>query len=207
MIKAALFDLDGVLIDTEPVYSSIWTDIERHFPTGVENFAQAIKGTTLPNILDKYFRAEDHAAIIDMLHKAEDNMEYPLFPGTIAFLERLKTAGVPAAIVTSSGDKKMARIFATYPGFRDYFGSVVTDSRVKLGKPNPECYLLGAADLDVAPAECTVFEDSINGLISGRAAGAQLVALATTNPADALKEYTSLVVESLSDPALDTLFK
>lgn len=207
MIKAALFDLDGVLIDTEPVYSTIWTDIERHFPTEVENFAQAIKGTTLPNILDKYFRPEDHAAIIDMLHKAEDNMEYPLFPGTIPFLERLKAAGIPAAIVTSSGDKKMARIFETYPGFRDYFGSVVTDSRVKLGKPNPDCYLMGAADLGVDSTECTVFEDSINGLISGRAAGAHLVALATTNPSEKLKEFTSLVVDSLTDPALDILFK
>lgn len=207
MIKAALFDLDGVLIDTEPVYSTIWSDIERHFPTGVENFPQAIKGTTLPNILDKYFRKTDHAAIIEMLHKAEDNMEYPLFPATIPFLEKLKAAGIPAAIVTSSGDKKMNRIFETYPGFRDFFGSVVTDSRVKLGKPNPDCYLLGAADLGIDAKDCTVFEDSFNGLIAGRAAGAKLVALATTNPAEKLREYTNLVVDSLADSALDILFE
>ncbi len=205
-MKAALFDLDGVLIDTEPVYTRIWNDIEKHFPTGKENFAQIIKGSTLPKILNTYFRPEDHAAIVAMLEEAEETMEYPLFPDTIPFLQRLRTAGIPAAIVTSSNDRKMDRLFAMYPGFRDYFASVVTDSRVRHSKPDPEGYLLGASDLSTDPADCVVFEDSFNGLKAGRAAGCTVVGLSTTNPAGSLTDLADIVVPSLGDKALTVLF-
>lgn len=206
-MKAALFDLDGVLIDTEPVYTEIWSDIERHFPTGIDNFAQIIKGTTLPNILNQYFRHEDHTAIVNMLTEAEDNMEYPLFSGTIPFLKKLKEAGIPAAIVTSSNDIKMRRLFDMYPGFNEYFDAIITDSHVKRSKPDPEGYLLAASKLGVSPADCIVFEDSFNGLKAGLAAGASVVAIATTNPASTLSQYTTRIATDLSDPTLDTLFE
>lgn len=205
-MKAALFDLDGVLIDTEPVYTRIWNDIEKHFPTGKENFAQIIKGSTLPKILNTYFRPEDHAAIIAMLEDAEESMDYPLFTDTIPFLQRLRDAGIPAAIVTSSNDRKTNRLFAMYPGFRDYFASVVTDSRVRHSKPDPEGYLLGASDLSTDPADCVVFEDSFNGLKAGRAAGCTVVGLSTTNPAGSLTDLADIVVPSLGDKALNVLF-
>lgn len=205
-MKAALFDLDGVLIDTEPVYTRIWNDIEKHFPTGKENFAQIIKGSTLPKILNTYFRPEDHAAIIAMLEDAEESMDYPLFTDTIPFLQRLRDAGIPAAIVTSSNDRKTNRLFAMYPGFRDYFASVVTDSRVRHSKPDPEGYLLGASDLSTDPADCVVFEDSFNGLKAGRAAGCTVVGLSTTNPAGSLTDLADIVVPSLGDKALTVLF-
>ncbi len=205
-MKAALFDLDGVLIDTEPVYTRIWNDIEKHFPTGKENFAQIIKGSTLPKILNTYFRPEDHAAIIAMLEDAEESMDYPLFTDTIPFLQRLRDAGIPAAIVTSSNDRKTNRLFAMYPGFRDYFASVVTDSRVRHSKPDPEGYLLGASDLSTDPADCVVFEDSFNGLKAGLAAGCTVVGLSTTNPAKSLTDLADIVVPSLGDKALNVLF-
>lgn len=205
-MKAALFDLDGVLIDTEPVYTEIWSNIERHFPTGIDNFAQRIKGTTLPDILNQYFRKEDHAAIISMLTEAEDNMEYPLFAGTVPFLKKLREAQIPAAIVTSSNDIKMGRLFAMYPGFNEFFDAIITDSHVKRSKPDPEGYLLAASKLGVDPADCIVFEDSFNGLKAGLAAGASVVAIATTNPADSLRQYTTLIATDLSDKSLDALF-
>lgn len=205
-MKAALFDLDGVLIDTEPVYTEIWSNIERHFPTGIDNFAQRIKGTTLPDILSQYFRKEDYAAIISMLTEAEDNMEYPLFAGTVPFLKKLKEAQIPAAIVTSSNDIKMRRLFAMYPGFNEFFDAIITDSHVKRSKPDPEGYLLAASKLGVEPADCVVFEDSFNGLKAGLAAGASVVAIATTNPADSLRQYTTLIATDLSDKSLDALF-
>lgn len=205
-MKAALFDLDGVLIDTEPVYTEIWSNIERHFPTDIDNFAQRIKGTTLPDILNQYFRQEDHAAIINMLTEAEDNMEYPLFAGTVPFLKKLREAQIPAAIVTSSNDIKMRRLFAMYPGFNEFFDAIITDSHVKRSKPDPEGYLLAASKLGVEPADCVVFEDSFNGLKAGLAAGASVVAIATTNPADSLRQYTTLIATDLSDKSLDALF-
>lgn len=197
---AALFDLDGVLIDTEPVYTEIWTNIERSFPTGIENFAHKIKGTTLPNILATYFPdAERQSRVVEMLKKEEGEMRFELFDDVIEFLEYLKRENIPAAIVTSSGDEKMERLFAMIPGFKDYFKVVVTDSWVTAGKPAPDCYLAAAKALDVDPADCWVFEDSFNGLKSGRAAGAHVVAITSTNPRESLAPLADIVVDHLSE--------
>lgn len=195
--KAALFDLDGVLIDTEPVYTRIWSDIERHFPTGVENFATVIKGSTLQGILNTYFNPADHQSIINMLRKAEDTMEYPLFPETIPFLEKLCEANIPSAIVTSSGDIKMKRLFEQQPQLGNMFDAIITDSDVIHGKPDPEGYMLGAKKLGFAPQKCVVFEDSFNGLKAGRAAGTFVIAVATTNTPESLAPMADLVVDKL----------
>ena len=141
-----------------------------------------------------------------MLTEAEDNMEYPLFAGTVPFLKKLKEAQILAAIVTSSNDIKMRRLFAMYPGFNEFFDAIITDSHVKRSKPDPEGYLLAASKLGVEPADCIVFEDSFNGLKAGLAAGASVVAIATTNPADSLRQYTTLIATDLSDKSLDALF-
>lgn len=196
---AALFDLDGVLIDTEPVYTGIWTDIDSCFPTGYSDFAYRIKGTTLPNILATYF-PDPHiqAKVVAMLKSREETMEYPLFDGVVNFLKALRDAGIPAAIVTSSGDAKMERLFATVPGFRDFFVEVITDSRVSRSKPHPEGYILGARLLGADPADSFVFEDSYNGLAAGRAAGATVVALATSNPAGSLAGKADAVINSFT---------
>lgn len=196
---AALFDLDGVIIDTEPVYTRIWSDIERRFPTGVDDFANKIKGTTLPDILSRYYPDKAmQECVKEALYEAEENMEYPLFDGVSDFLKDLKDAGVPAAIVTSSGDIKMERLFGIYPGLRFFFDAVVTDSMVKTGKPAPDCYLTAAESLRVLPGNCFVFEDSFNGLRAGRAAGAKVIALATTNTPDSLAPLAERVIDSFT---------
>lgn len=195
-MKAALFDLDGVLIDTEPTYTRIWSDIESHFPTGYADFAYRIKGTTLPHILNTYFAPENHPEVMRLLEQAEREMDYVLFDGVGDFLEALVRTGIPAAIVTSSGDDKMERLFASLPGFRDFFGEVITDSRVSRSKPDPEGYILAARSLGVDPADSYVFEDSFNGLRAGRDAGATVVALSTSNPSDTLVPLADDVIAS-----------
>lgn len=195
----ALFDLDGVLIDTEGIYTDIWKDIESHFPTGIPDFAHVIKGNTLPRILDTYFRPEDHAEIRHMLKEREDAMDYPVFPGVMNFLHYLADQGIPAAIVTSSGDVKMDLITKREPAFMACFKAVITDSKVEHSKPHPDPYIKGAQALGVDPRQCMVFEDSYSGLEAGRAAGATVVALATTNPRDTLIDKADLVIDRLDE--------
>ncbi len=195
----ALFDLDGVLIDTEGIYTNIRSDIESHFPTGIENFAYVIKGNTLPRILNTYFRSEDHEAIKQMLHQREEAMDYPIFPGVMELLYRLTVAGIPKAIVTSSGDEKMRRIARMHPEFMACFDALITDSNVQHSKPHPEPYLKGAEALGADCHDCIVFEDSYSGLQSGRDAGAKLVAIATTNPHESLIDKADIVVDSISE--------
>lgn len=203
---AALFDLDGVLIDTEPLYTQIWSDIDREFPTGVDSFAFKIKGSTLPRILNTYYPDADlQRAVTARLHEREDAMVYPLFAGTIAFLEELKARGVPCAIVTSSGDKKMRQLAEAQPYFYSFFDTVITDSCVKNSKPHPEGYLLAANRLNARPEECIVVEDSYAGLQAGRAAGAKVVALATTNAAETLVDKADIVLGDISELSLEAL--
>lgn len=203
---AALFDLDGVLVDSEPGYTVIWDHIVSVYPTGIENFALKIKGNTLANILATYFPDEEQQRnVVRMIKEGEDKLPLPLFDGVVEFLTSLREAGIPAAIVTSSGDEKMNRLFAEHPGFRDFFDVVVTDSWVTKGKPDPECYLKAAEALGVPPENCYVFEDSYNGLKSGRAAGAHVVALATSNPREKLIELSDRVIDSFREFSVDDM--
>lgn len=196
-MKAALFDLDGVLIDTETLYTEFWDSLGREFAAGIDNFAQRIKGTTISNILATYFPESKHAEILDRLQEQEANMQYRLFPGVIDFLRRISEAGIPAAIVTSSNDDKMESLWRQLPELRQWFAAVITDSKVQRSKPDPQPYLVAAAELGVSPEDCCVFEDSFSGLESGRRAGAKVVALATTNSAESLAGKADLVVPSL----------
>lgn len=197
MRKAALFDLDGVLVDSEPVYTRIWESIDQAVPTGIPGFALKIKGTTLPHIM-QYFNAEDRPKVMQMLEVAEETMEYPLFEDTLAFLEKLKNMGVACAIVTSSNNKKMDKLFGMHPYLKDYFKVVITDSCVTKSKPDPECYLTAAQLLGVSPEDSVVFEDSFNGLAAGRGSGAFVVALTTSNPRQSLYGKADMIIDSFS---------
>lgn len=203
---AALFDLDGVLVDTETIYTEFWSGIDRMFPTGVVDFAHAIKGTTLPQILGRYFPNQDvQAEIHAMLKRQEEDMEYRLFDGVKEFLTELRACGIPAAIVTSSSLKKMSKLFASLPGLADCFDAVITDGDVSRSKPDPEGYLLAASRLGREGCECYVFEDSFAGLEAGRRAGAKVVALATTNPYDSLTGKADAVIDTFVGFSVDDL--
>lgn len=205
-IASALFDLDGVLIDTEGTYTDIWTDIEAAHPTGIENFAIKIKGNTLRKILDTYYPdADEQAAICHTLREREEAMQYRLFDGVEAFLEQLHHAHIPTAIVTSSNAPKMERLFGQLEGLRELFDTVVTDADVSHSKPHPECYLMAAERLGADIRSSIVFEDSFSGMEAGRAAGAFVVGLATTNPWDAMAGKADFLARSMSEITLETI--
>jgi HAD superfamily hydrolase (TIGR01509 family) len=197
---AVLFDLDGVLIDTESLYTVFWDKVDDLYPTGVENFSKVIKGNTLDRILATYYPNKDiQKRIIDILKEYENDMKYVMFDGVIDFLTSLRDNGIPIAIVTSSNDAKMSHLFAQIPELATYPGVIITDKSVKHGKPDPECYLLAASKLGFTPDRCVVFEDSIAGIKAGIKAGAKVVALATTLSKDVLKAETDIVLDSIKD--------
>ncbi|MCM1348802.1 MAG: HAD family phosphatase [Firmicutes bacterium] len=194
----ALFDLDGVLIDSESTYTEFWREIDRLYPTGIPDFALYIKGTTLPQILNHYPEPEVRDDIVRRIYAFQDTMTYSLFPGVTDFLDELAACSVPAAIVTSSDDKKMSHLFNQLPEFRKYFSAIIDASKVTRSKPHPQGYLLAAEALGIDPARCFVFEDSIQGLKAGRAAGATVIGLATTYPRCDVEPYAHLVIDSLA---------
>lgn len=197
---AALFDLDGVLIDSESIYTVFWNRMNELFPTGIDNFSYVIKGTTLPQILDRYFPdPKVQAELRVYLKKQEAEMVYRIFPSVERFLKALKEKGIPTAIVTSSNDAKMKVLFDSLPGFRDYFDVVVTDTDVTRSKPDPQGYMLAAERLGVPSEYCVVFEDSRAGLEAGRRAGGKVVAVATTLTHEDIAGCGDIVIDSFEE--------
>ena len=199
MTKGVLFDLDGVVVDSESIYTQFWSDIDKLYPTGVENFAIAIKGNTLQRILADYFPDNDvKQDILERIKDFEINMRYKPFAEAIRFINELKRNQFRIAIVTSSSQKKMDNLYAQNPGFREMFDAVVTGDMVSHSKPDPEPYLLGAKAIGVAPESCYVFEDSISGIKSGIRAGATVIGLATTLPYDKIDGKAHLTINDFT---------
>lgn len=198
--RAALFDLDGVLLDTESLYTTFWSDVNRRFPTGVDNFALVIKGNTLGTILDTYFTdTTAREAILAMLVEFERNLQYRLFQGISGMLKALHNAGVGIAVVTSSSLKKMGEVFRAIPELKPLIDTLVTEQDVTHSKPHPEGYLLAAHRLGTDPRHCIVVEDSFAGLAAGRAAGCRVVGIASTNPRASLAGKADVILDTAAD--------
>lgn len=195
--KGMLFDLDGVLVDSEGEYSKFWGAMGDRYGL-VSTFASDIKGTTIGEILLN-FPEGDRDGILAALHEFESNMEYPVYPGVMEFLGRLKTAGIPSAIVTSSDNVKMELLFGRRPELREMVNVVITGSMVSRSKPDPEGYLKGAELIGVPIEECCVFEDSLQGLQAGRSSGATVIGIATTNSHEKVAPLADITVDRFEE--------
>ena len=195
--KGMLFDLDGVLVDSEGEYSKFWGAMGDRYGL-VSTFASDIKGTTIGEILQN-FPESDRDGILAALHEFEANMEYPVYPGVMEFLGRLKKAGIPSAIVTSSDNVKMDLLFGRRPELREMVNVVITGSRVSRSKPDPEGYLKGAELIGAPVEECCVFEDSLQGLQAGRSSGATVVGISTTNSREKVAPLADITVDRFEE--------
>lgn len=197
-VRGVLFDLDGVLIDSETVYTRFWQEVDSRFPTGVEGFAMKIKGNTLTAILDTYFDKKNHPAILKMLRQQERDMRYTLFEGVLPLLEKLRQRGIKTAVVTSSNDTKMENLFKQIPQLAQYIDVLVTDEDVQVSKPNPQGYLAAAVGLGLEPSECVVCEDSLAGLEAGRRAGCRVVGITGTVDTALLAPLADEILDSVA---------
>ncbi len=197
--KGFLFDLDGTLVDSLPAVERAWTQwAERHgiSPQQVLDFIhgkQAI--TSLRHFMPNATEAElQHEFTLLEQVEAEDTDGVHALPGALALLERINALGIPWAIVTSgSVPVANARRLAGGVPLPEVF---ITSERVKQGKPQPDAYLLGAQGLGLAPQDCVVVEDAPAGILSGLAAGCQVIAV--NAPADAPKlDQVDLILSSL----------
>lgn len=196
--KAALFDLDGVVFDTEPLYTEFWGAQCREFHPEHLGLEHEIKGQTLQQIYDRYFDGElknKQPLITRRLNDFESHMAFNYVDGFEVFIKKIRQQGLKTAVVTSSNNKKMEAVYRSHPEFKALFDAILTAEDFERSKPDPDCYLKAAQRFGVQPDECVVFEDSFNGLKSGRAAGMYVVGLATTNAPDAIKPLSDRVVK------------
>ena len=204
--RGVLFDLDGVLLDSEGQYSIFWRSMEERFPTGIDDFSNYIKGFHLARILSYFASDEIRKQIVQELVEFEKNMRFEFFPGALEFVKRLREAGIPMAIVTSSDHKKMKALFSQHPDFPALFEVIITGDMVTKAKPDPDCFLLGAKQLGIDIKDCVVFEDSRNGLIAARASGARVIGVATTLSADVVASLSDLTVHGVDELDVEQIF-
>ena len=202
----ALFDWDGVVIDSSRHHAESWALLAAelgkplprdHFLRGFGMKNQVI----IPEILG-WTRDPDEIHRWSLRKEAlyreivrERGIE-PL-PGVLGLLRMLREHGVPCAVASSTHRENIEAIFDVI-GVREYFAAVVTAEDVAHGKPDPEVFLKSAARIAREPRCCVVFEDAHVGIAAGRAAGARVVAVATTNPLESLGE-ADLAVASLEE--------
>lgn len=198
MYNTALFDLDGVVLDTESQYTECWNEMGKEYKPEIDNFAYTIKGQTLVRIFEAHFKGqvkiqEEIKTKIDLFEKG---MVYDYIPGFVDFIQDLKAHRVHTAIVTSSNQEKMEHVYKQHPELSSYFDVILTSEDFTASKPAPDGYLLAAEKLNVSHSDCMVFEDSINGIKAGKAALMTVCGLATTHPAETIGCLSDIVIDN-----------
>lgn len=205
-ILAVIFDLDGLLVDSEPVQFEAW---ERYLQThGAELTSELLgrmHGTRLVDSSRMVVEALGLDVTADVVARERDALFLEMVPGRIKakpgaldLLEYLWSRGVPTALATS-GHRRYVDLALESACIPRRFDAEVTGELVERGKPDPETFLTAARSLAVEPATCLVLEDSPNGVRAARAAGMVCVAVPEALAAADRFEEADLIVGSLSD--------
>lgn len=209
---AALFDMDGVLVDNFAVHLEAWDNFckSKGLTISSDDLKNFAFGRTNDEILPHFFGRSFTKTEIDELADEKEAMYRQIYKGKVEpvkglaqFVKALKAAGIPVAVATSAPAEN-AHFVLNEIGLSSYFDCITDSSMIHNGKPDPEIYLITAQRLGYAPSNCIVFEDSFAGIASGNAAGMNVVGIATTHaPAKlagckkVVENFESLTIEEL----------
>jgi sugar-phosphatase len=180
-IKAVIFDLDGVIIDSNPVIESFWkswTD-KQNIELTDALVRQWIHGRKVGDTLGGLFSHLDDTGqteIMDAAHIFDSNMHPGAIKGVVNFIQSLKKLQVPIGVVTSSHHSRMLKMLSGI-GINGAFTHFITAEDVVNGKPHPEPYEKMRAKMNVPVEQCLVFEDAISGIQSAKAAGMHAIGI------------------------------
>lgn len=208
-MRAVVFDMDGLMFNTEDVYTSAGEELLRRrghrFTTELKDemmglrpqpaFEAMIRRCKLPESWE-VLAAESNRIFLDLLREGLAPM-----PGLMPLLDALERAGLPKAIATSSCRELVAACLEPFD-LRRRFEFVLTAEDVANGKPHPEIYLAAAKRFSIPPSEMAVLEDSQNGCMAAAAAGAFTIAVPAAHSRGHDFSRASLVVDGLADPRL-----
>jgi beta-phosphoglucomutase-like phosphatase (HAD superfamily) len=205
---AAIFDMDGLLIDSERATSEAWIAGAKAlgFKLEMADFLGVVGRAaqqSVPMLIEMLGSEEamraTAAKVRELLPQSGGGPVFPLKPGALMLLEALRHAGIPCGVASSS-DVDEIRHRLGHVGVLGYFRSVTGGNEVAHGKPDPAIYLLAASRLGVLPAECIAFEDSENGARAAQAAGIRVVIVPDLkHPPEDVAAHAHAVIDSLAD--------
>ena len=201
-LKVIIFDLDGVVIDSEPLHAEAKRQVFDRYGIEVPSSVYTeFKGQTDRDVLTYVAQnfagngaeADELIAAKQAVYNQLVEEDLKLIPGFQDFLARAEKEGLRLGLVTSAVRENQERTFARF-GLSGRFEAVITAEDVTNAKPDPEPYVKMTERLNTAPAACLVIEDSVNGVHSGKQAGCQVAALTTTFSTPVLSEAGADVV-------------
>lgn len=197
MDLGAIFDWDGVVIDSSAAHEESWEILGREVgkPMPEDHFERGF-GQKNQFIIPEILQWTSHPAEIERLGDRKEELYRQIvaqtgvtcIPGIEDFLKCLNWAGIPCAVGSSTPRQNLETILEMV-GFRRYFQALVCAEDVSRGKPDPEVFLTCASRIDRAPDRCVVFEDAHVGLQAARNGGMKVIALATTHRRTKLEPY------------------
>ncbi|MDF9799820.1 beta-phosphoglucomutase [Catalinimonas alkaloidigena] len=211
---AIIFDMDGVIVDNHQFHLKSWLQFfeEHNISMTEEEYKQKVNGRTMEEILTKIMGKDLSKQKLRDLGEEKEKVYRDMYrphikatDGLPEFLEELKVRNVPRAVATSAPPPNVDFTMEN-TGLRLFFSTIIDDTMVNKGKPDPEVYLTAAKKLDMKPEQCIVFEDAILGIQAGKNAGMKVIAVATTHSREELEageadyvvdDFMGLTVEKL----------
>lgn len=180
-IAAALFDMDGTLIDSKGTVEYAWCSVAHDYgievsQSQIDEHIHGRSGHYTLNYLFGHLDSAERERARQRVYAVEETAESDLIPGAISVLDYLSRHSIKIALVTAGWSERIEFIFSLHR-LHKYFDVIISRHDVIHGKPNPEGYLLAAKKLGVDIKDCLVFEDSYSGLVAGIVSGACCVAI------------------------------
>jgi len=213
---AAIFDMDGTLVDNNPYHFKAWADIfekYKHTQITPEFFNEKLSGVPGLPIMREYFSDMEEAQMQAVFDEKSQRYRDAYAPfakpinGLERFLTELKDAGVKLAVASSAAVININYIMSHVP-IRPYFDVIIDGPHVSKPKPHPQIFLKAAEDLGIKPENCVVFEDSLSGIKAANAAGMKVVGITTTHTAAELHPVDMVIADytGLTEHKLAALF-
>ena len=185
LAKAVIFDMDGVLIDSEPYYTSRFENLfkanGKQFTAEARSRLAGASSQMEFEIVREYWGEDISTDELKKMYKEVNTQSRPdyrdiVFPDAVAVLDQVRAAGLTMALASSSGSHTIERVLSTL-GIQEYFSSIISGEMFEQSKPHPEIYLHSMEKLGLQAQDCIAIEDSTYGVQSASAAGLRVVAI------------------------------
>lgn len=207
-IKGVIFDMDGLMFDTERLSAGIWAEVGKEFGLDIgEEFLSDLRGAKIEVAREKFLRFYGPEYDYMAIRKVKDarvirkikEQGVPVKDGLPELLPYLKQRGCLISLATST-PQEIALDYLKQANVSQYFDQFVCGDMVKKSKPDPDIFLFAAEKLKVSPVECMVLEDSVNGVLAGLAGGFVTVMVPDlAQPSEELRNNVFAVCDSLKE--------